>query len=148
MALLVTVGVPDIVPVVLSIDRPAGSAGVIDHESTAPPVPEDGVAAVIAESFASVMKVGLYATDDGAISLTWMVKVAVPVPPALVAVTVYDVDEDTADGVPPTAPVELLNVNPAGSAGEIDHEATGPPLEVGDTVLIGTPLTRVNELVL
>jgi hypothetical protein len=59
VALLVTVGVPDIVPVVLSIDRPAGSAGDIDHESTAPPVPEDGVAAVIAESFASVMKVGL-----------------------------------------------------------------------------------------
>jgi hypothetical protein len=44
--------------------------------------------------------------------------------------------------------VELLNVNPAGSAGEIDHEATGPPLEVGDTVLIGTPLTSVNEDVL
>ena len=57
--MLVTVGVPDIVPVVLSIDRPAGSAGEIDHESTAPPVPEDGVAAVIAESFASVMKGGL-----------------------------------------------------------------------------------------
>ena len=80
--------------------------------------------------------------------MTWMVKVAVPVPPALVAVTVYDADEDTADGVPPTAPVALLNVNPAGSAGEIDHEATGPPLEVGETVLIGTPLTSVNELVL
>tara|TARA_B100000674_G_scaffold301441_1_gene250260 strand:- start:6282 stop:6728 length:447 start_codon:yes stop_codon:yes gene_type:complete len=148
MALLVTVGVPEIVPVELSIDRPAGSVGVIDQESTVPPVPEDGVAAVIAESFASVMKVGLYATDDGAISLTWMVNVAVPVPPALVAVTVYDVDGDTADGVPPTAPVELLNVNPAGSAGEIAHEATGPPLEVGETVLIGTPLTSVNELVL
>ena len=80
--------------------------------------------------------------------MTWMVKVAVPVPPALVAVTVYDVDEDTADGVPPTAPVELLNVKPAGSAGEIDHEATGPPLEVGETVLIGTLLASVNELVL
>ena len=80
--------------------------------------------------------------------MTCMVKVAVPVPPALVAVTVYNVDEDTAEGVPPTAPVELSNVNPAGSAGEIDHEATVPPLEVGDTVPIGTPLTRVNELVL
>ena len=57
-------------------------------------------------------------------------------------------DEDTADGVPPTAPVALLNVNPAGSAGEIDHDATGPPLDVGVTVLIGTPLTSVNELVL
>ena len=80
--------------------------------------------------------------------MTWMVKVAVPVPPALVAVTVYDVDEDTADGVPPTVPDELLNVNPAGSAGEMDHEATGPPLEVGETVPIETSLTSVNELVL
>ena len=77
-----------------------------------------------------------------------MVKVAVPVPPVLVAVTVYDVDEDTADGVPPTVPDELLKVNPAGSAGEMDHEATGPPLEVGETVPIETPLTSVNELVL
>ena len=84
--------------------------------------------------------------DDGAISLTWMVNVAVPLPPALVAVIVYDVDEETAVGVPPTAPVLLLNVSPAGSAGEIDHEATGPPLAVGVTVLIDTPLTRLNEL--
>ena len=77
-----------------------------------------------------------------------MVRVAVPLPPAFVAVTVYDVDEETAPGVPPTAPVELLKVNPAGSAGEIDHDATVPPLDVGVTVLIETPLTSVNELVL
>ena len=80
--------------------------------------------------------------------MTCIVKVAVPLPPALVAVTVYDVDEETAPGVPPTAPVELLNVSPAGSAGEIDHDATAPPVDVGVTVLIETPLTSVNELVL
>ena len=32
-----TVGVPDISPVAVSKVRPVGSAGDIDHESTAPP---------------------------------------------------------------------------------------------------------------
>jgi hypothetical protein len=34
----VDVGVPVIVPVVVSKVRPAGSAGVIDHDTTGPPV--------------------------------------------------------------------------------------------------------------
>ena len=74
-------------PVDESNEMPVGSDGLIDHETTVPPL-EVGVAVVIAESLAKVMKPGLYATDDGAMSLTWMVTVAVPLPPALVAVTV------------------------------------------------------------
>jgi len=75
-----------------------------------------------------------------------MVTVAVPLPPALLAVTVYDVEGETTEGVPLMAPVVVFNVRPAGSAGEIDHDATGPPLAVGVTVLIGAPFTSVIEL--
>jgi len=85
--LLTAVGVPDMAPVDESNEMPVGSDGLIDHETTVPPL-EVGVAVVIAESLAKVMKPGLYETDDGAMSLTWMVTVAVPLPPALVAVTV------------------------------------------------------------
>jgi len=44
------------------------------------------------------------------------------------------------------APVEVLNVRPEGSAGVMDHEATGPPPAVGVTVLMETPLASVREL--
>jgi len=48
--------------------------------------------------------------------------------------------------VPLIAPVVVFNDKPAGSVGEIDQLVTGPPLAVGVTVLIGTPLTSVIEL--
>ena len=35
-------------------------------------------------------------------------------------------------GVPLIRPVLLSKVSPAGSAGEIDHCSTGPPVETGD----------------
>ena len=52
------VGVPEIVPVVLSNTRPAGSAGKIDHEVTAPPV-DVGVMVVRATFLVSVIELGL-----------------------------------------------------------------------------------------
>ena len=52
------VGVPEIVPVVLSNTRPAGSAGEIDHEVTAPPV-DVGVMDVSATFLVSVIELGL-----------------------------------------------------------------------------------------
>ena len=55
-------------------------------------------------------------------------------------------DDDTAVGVPLIAPLEVLNVTPAGRLGDIDHETTGPPLALGVTVVIATPFARVNEL--
>jgi hypothetical protein len=47
------VGVPEIVPVEESKDRPAGSVGETDQETTEPPKAE-GVADVIAESLVKV----------------------------------------------------------------------------------------------
>tara|TARA_B100000035_G_C20669094_1_gene408810 strand:- start:21 stop:272 length:252 start_codon:yes stop_codon:yes gene_type:complete len=80
-------GVPEISPVAVSSERPAGRAGVIDQEVTVPPL-EDGVSAVIAEPLVKVYGLPLYATDDGAISLTTILTVAVSLPPVLLAVTV------------------------------------------------------------
>ena len=78
--------------------------------------------------------------------MTWIVTVAVPLPPALVAVTVYDVDEDTAVGVPEIEPFEVEKERPAGSVGVIDQEVTFPPLALGVAVVIAVPLVSVNEL--
>ena len=44
------------------------------------------------------------------------------------------------------APVDVSKVSPEGSVGEIDHEETGPPLAVGVTVVMATPLAKVSEL--
>ena len=60
---------------------------MISQFITTPPV-EVGVAVVIALSLIRVSELGLYATVEGATSLTWIVTVAVSLPPALVAVIV------------------------------------------------------------
>jgi hypothetical protein len=75
-----------------------------------------------------------------------MVTVALPLPPAFVAVTSYEVEGDITIGVPDIVPFEVSKDNPVGRAGEIDHETTVPPLAVGVTVCIGELLVRVNEL--
>jgi hypothetical protein len=56
------------------------------------------------------------------------------------------VEVETAVGVPEIAPVVLLKTRPAGSAGEIDHEVTAPPLDVGVMVVSATFLVSVSEL--
>ena len=55
-------------------------------------------------------------------------------------------EEETAVGVPPIDPVVVLKERPAGSVGVMDHEETAPPLAVGVTVVIETPLAKVSEL--
>ena len=55
---MIAVGVPEMTPVEVSRDKPAGSDGETDHETTVPPL-EVGVAAVIAESLVSVNGVPL-----------------------------------------------------------------------------------------
>ena len=40
----------------------------------------------------------------------------------------------------------MLKDSPDGKVGEIDHDATAPPLAVGVTVVIATPFASVNEL--
>tara|TARA_B100000609_G_C17059230_1_gene353154 strand:+ start:372 stop:536 length:165 start_codon:yes stop_codon:yes gene_type:complete len=51
-------GVPDISPLVNENERPPGSAGEIDHVTTAPPA-EEGTAGVIAVPFVRVKVLGL-----------------------------------------------------------------------------------------
>ena len=52
--------------------------------------------------------------------------------------------DETTDGVPLSAPVEVSKESPAGSVGVIDQEVTAPPLEVGVTVVMADPLVRVK----
>ena len=54
--------------------------------------------------------------------------------------------DETTDGVPLSAPVEVSKERPAGSVGVIDQEVTAPPLEVGETEVMTTPFVRVHEL--
>ena len=44
------------------------------------------------------------------------------------------------------APVEVLKARPAGNDGEIDHEVTVPPLEVGVSADMVTSLVNESEL--
>ena len=81
------VGVPEIAPFEVEKERPEGSDGETDHEVIVPPL-DVGVAVVIAVPFVNVNVLGEYAIVDGAMSFTVMVKVAVSLPPVLLAVTV------------------------------------------------------------
>jgi len=56
--LVMELGVPDISPLVNENERPPGSAGEIDHVTTAPPA-EEGTAGVIAVPFVRVKVLGL-----------------------------------------------------------------------------------------
>ena len=85
--MVTAVGVPLMAPVVASSDKPAGSEGETDHAVTGPPLAV-GVTVVMAVPFVRVNDVGLYVIEDGATSLTSMVRVAVSLPPVLLAVTV------------------------------------------------------------
>jgi hypothetical protein len=47
-------------------------------------------------------------------------------------------------GVPEMAPVAVLKESPPGSVGEIDHEVTVPPLELGVEVVMAESFVNVN----
>ena len=85
--MVTTVGVPLIAPVEVEKERPDGSVPVNAQDVTAPPL-EVGVAVVMAEFLVKTRVPGLYVMPDGATSFTTIVTVAVPLPPAFVAVTV------------------------------------------------------------
>ena len=70
--------------------------------------------------FVSVKELGLYVIEVGATSLTTIVRVAVSVPAVLVAVTVYDAEEETAVGVQLMVPFTVFKVKPEGSEGETE----------------------------
>ena len=125
--------------------RPAGSDGETDHDVGVPPL-VDGMTVVIAVPFVNVSELGEYVIVAGAISLTWIVSVAVLLPPAFVAVTVYVAEEVTDVGVPLIVPFAVFRDNPAGSDGETDQDAIVPPLADGVTLVIAVPFVNVNEL--
>jgi hypothetical protein len=56
------------------------------------------------------------------------------------------VDELVVEGVPEIAPVDCENESPEGNVGEMDHEVTAPPLEVGVTVVMVVSFVNVSEL--
>ena len=72
-----------------------------------------------------------------------MVKVALLLPPALVAVTVYVAVAVTAVGVPVITPVLVLNDKPAGSEGLTDQLTIAPPILIGVHVLMAVPTVYV-----
>ena len=79
-------GVPLIAPVDESRERPAGKDGETDQEMIVPP-PTVGVSVVIVVLFSKVREFEPYEIVGGT-SLTTMVRLAVSVPPVLVAVIV------------------------------------------------------------
>ena len=83
---MTAVGVPLMSPVEVSSDKPAGSDGETEYETTAPPV-EVTAAVVIAVPLVNVNELVLYEIT-GAMSLTTMVMEAVSLPPVLLAVIV------------------------------------------------------------
>ena len=75
-----------------------------------------------------------------------MVIVVEPLPPAFVAVIVYVVCGETAVGVPPISPLDVLNARPVGRFGVIAQEVGVPPLYVGVTLPMVVPLVNTDEL--
>ncbi len=43
-------------------------------------------------------------------------------------------------------PVEVSKERPDGKDGETDHDVAAPPVEVGVTLVMATPLVNVSEL--
>ena len=67
--------------------------------------------------------------------------VVLPLPPALVAVTVYVVMVDNAVGVPEIVPVVVSKDRPAGNDGLIDQLVAAPPVLVGLQLVIAVLIT-------
>ena len=139
------VGVPLISPVVALKVRPAGKAGEIDQDATGPPLAV-GVIGVMAVPFSAVNELGVNVMPEGAATSTSMVMVVVALPPVLLAVTVYVVDELRTLGVPEIAPVAVSKDSPAGSVGVMDQATTAPPLEVGVAVVMAASLVSASVL--
>lgn len=92
------------------------------HVTTVPPV-DDGVVDVIAVPLVRVNEFVENAIE-GVASLTVMVRVAVSVPPVLVAVMVYVAEGLIVVGTPVMTPVDVSRLIPAGREGETEYEST------------------------
>ena len=123
----VTVGVPDMTPVVVLNVNPDGKAGLMLQEATGVPV-FVGLICGMGISFIRICGVG-YEKKSG--SKTLILIVAVPNPTSFVAVTVNVIVENEIVGIPDISPVVELNVNPAGKAGLILHDEEYPSVIIG-----------------
>ena len=123
-----TVGVPQMVPLLLPKLSPFGMLGQMFHESTAPPEFEK-VIGVIAWFLVSVV-LDCEATrfDNG--SLIVIVMVVLSLPPLLLAQIVNTVCVRLTVGVPEIMPFADKS-NPFGRPGDISKDAISPPLSVG-----------------
>ena len=78
--------------------------------------------------------------------MTVIVTSPVPLPPALIAVTVYVVGVVILVGVHEISPVAVSKIKPGDSVGEVALSVTAPPFAVGVTGVIAVPLVYVNGL--
>tara|TARA_B100001113_G_scaffold237302_1_gene195096 strand:+ start:1856 stop:2176 length:321 start_codon:yes stop_codon:yes gene_type:complete len=83
----ITVGVPQIVPLLTPKFNPVGRLGVIDQDVAGSPIAV-GVTEVIGVPFVNVSELGEYEIEDGGVSSTSIVNIAVALPPVFWAVTV------------------------------------------------------------
>jgi hypothetical protein len=81
---------------------------------------------------------------DPASGITSMLILAVPSPYAFVAVTVYDVADCVAVGVPLIAHEVALSERPAGNVGDEVHDVGVLPPSVGVIVVIAESCVKVN----
>ena len=70
--------------------------------------------------------------------------VVVPVPPLLVAVTVWTVVACSAVGVPESAQVDVLNASPAGSAGLIAQLTIAPAVEFAFSAVMAVSFVNAS----
>ena len=118
VAVEVTVGVPEMAPVVEFNDRPVGNVGeTLNDNGVVPPPPVTGVNEAAWLCVRVVTAIACVAVTVGlTVSMNVLLAVAELVS---VTVTVYVVATDVTDGFPETVPVDELNDRPVGNDGEI-----------------------------
>ena len=117
VALATLFGVPESAPVVVLKLIPEGVA-LMPKLAMVPPV-EEAIVNPVAAVLTVLVSADALNVKAGAASATVKVNVCVALPVALVAVIVYAVALCVEVGVPLSNPVVVLNVRPAGAAGEI-----------------------------
>jgi hypothetical protein len=115
------VGTPEITPVVESKLKPAGKSGVIIQLVLTPPEFVGRIWPIELKIVTEYVACG-YSILGGVpgVATIEINIVALSLPPAPVPVMVYNVAVDTAVAVPEIAPVDVLKLSDAGSAGLIE----------------------------
>ena len=129
-------GVPEIVPLAVSIDSPLGRPAADHVYGTAPPV-ADGVVGLKA------LPTCPFGSADGHVAvngvITFSVKLFVPAAVRASATAAATVNVPAAVGVPEMMPVEESMANPAGSPEADQTYGVVPPVAVGFAEVYATP---------